>query len=90
MINPDISVECYNLIKQISPSEYHGIVLQYRDMSRGGEGGRMGYTPRDWSIKAQRHGINHDPRRAPTVRQYRYHEVPDSYFDTVLKGLGEK
>ena len=90
MINPDISVECYNLIKQISPSEYHNIVIQYRDMSRGGEGGRMRCTPRDWTFKAQNRGINTDPRKAPTVRQYRYHEVPDSYFSVVLQGLGEK
>jgi hypothetical protein len=48
---------------------------QYRNMSEGGDGGPMGYTPPD---------LNHEP----TCREYNYPGKTDDFFKEVRTALG--
>ena len=66
----------YFQMKVVAPIMYHEAMAQYRDMSRGGDGGSLGYIPE---------GFKH----ITSYRERYYPGQSDSFFQQVLEGLGE-
>lgn len=79
-------IERYLLMKRHGRSMYDGVMIQYIDMSEGGDGGDLGFWPDDWAEVAV---STKQPVVKPTCRSYNYPNYPDSYFQRVLEGLGE-
>jgi len=55
------------------------VKLQYAEMAEGGDGGSLGFTPKDWPGDNQ-----------PTCREYNYPGYPDSFFQEVRDLMGWK
>ena len=69
-------------------SMYQEVVWQYQDMSKGGDGGELGYWPSDY---AQKTVESLQPLQStPTCREYNYPRHPDAFFKQVLSLLGEE
>ena len=79
-------VERYFGLKEYGGSMYSEAMMQYRDMANGGDGGTLGFWPRDWPELAVRTG---QPVEEPTCRSYNYPGYPDSFFVEVLMALDE-
>jgi hypothetical protein len=80
------AIEQYIDMREFGQSMYFDTMAQYRDMAMGGDGGDLGFWPDDWAEIA----VNtRQPVITPTCRSYNYPNYPDSFFQRVLKGLGE-
>jgi hypothetical protein len=56
---------------------------QYQDMAKGGDGGSLGFLPKDYDGPAR-------DENGPTCREYNYPEYPDTFFQFVCEGMGWK
>ena len=69
-------IKTYSEMRSVGMLEQ--IRYQYTDMARGGDGGRLHFKPSDWD------GSHPD---GPTCREYNYPNMPDSFFQEVVKGM---
>ncbi len=53
------------------------IKYHYADMSRGGDGGTLGFKPENWPLA-----------HTPSIREFNYPNYPDRFFQEVCDLLG--
>jgi len=58
-----------------SSSMFREIKMQYQDMASGGDGGPLGYCPKDYNEECGEEG--------PSCRDYNYAAYPDDFFQDV-------
>jgi hypothetical protein len=80
----------YRDMRDMGPgsSMYAQVIYQYDEMSKGGDGGSLGYWPEDWPDKAV--STYQSVMGPPSCRAYNYPGYPDKYFTRVLELLNEK
>ena len=82
------TVNHFKQVKRYGSSMYSECMWQYRDMAKGGSGGKLHFEPeKDW----QEHLVEALQPVAvkPTIRNYNYPGLPNEFFAAVLLGLGE-
>ena len=83
------TVNHFKQVKRHGGSMYRECMWQYRDMAKGGSGGKLHFEPeKDW----QEHLVEALQPVAvkPTIRNYNYPGLPNEFFASVLIGLGEE
>ena len=81
-------IKHYQDLRSSDPMAFYQVVKEYRDMADGGDGGPLGFEPRDWPEYAVTAMLPVDA--PPSVRAYSYPGYPDRYFLEVLRALDEE